>query len=82
MNTVGGVMVIRLFIYYADLVKVALKRKKKGDGKRSGWVGECVELWKMLGFWPLCVFECISVIVVEGVFVRNCRGWGCVQLVE
>jgi hypothetical protein len=38
-----------------------------GWGKRygNGWV-----------LWPLSVFGCISVIVVEVVCVRDCRGLG------
>jgi hypothetical protein len=33
----------------------------------SGWV-----------LWPLCVFGCISVVVVEDACVRDCRGlWLC-----
>jgi hypothetical protein len=26
--------------------------------------------------WPMCVFGCISVVVVDGVCVRYCRGLG------
>jgi hypothetical protein len=26
--------------------------------------------------WPLCVFGCISVVVVEGDCVRDCSGLG------
>jgi hypothetical protein len=28
----------------------------------------------LLGLWPLCVFGCISVVVVGGICVRDCRG--------
>jgi hypothetical protein len=41
-------------------------------GKRNG------SFWVL---WPLCVFGCISV-VVEGACVWDCRGLGCVQLVQ
>jgi hypothetical protein len=34
----------------------------------------------LLGFVALCVFGCISVVVMEGACVRDCRGWGYVQL--
>jgi hypothetical protein len=37
-------------------------------------VGE--EEWELLGLWLLCVFGCISVVAVEGVCVRDCRGLG------
>jgi hypothetical protein len=36
------------------------------------WVGE--EVWSYWVLWPLCVFGCISVVVVEGVCVKDCRG--------
>jgi hypothetical protein len=32
---------------------------------------QCGGCWVL---WPLCVFGCISVVVVEGAFVRVCRG--------
>jgi hypothetical protein len=69
------VMVIRLFIYFGEFVKVVLKR----EVWEKGWVGgrSVMGCWVL---WPLCVFGCIFV-VVEGVCVRDCRGWGCVQLV-
>jgi hypothetical protein len=31
--------------------------------------------------WSLYVFGCISVVLVEGACVRDCRGLGCVKLV-
>jgi hypothetical protein len=64
-------MVIRLVTDYGELVRVALK--KRGSGKRSGWVksyGGCCILWS------LCLLGYISVVVVEGVCVRDCRGLG------
>jgi hypothetical protein len=27
-------------------------------------------------FWPLCVFGCISYVIVEGACVSDCRGLG------
>jgi hypothetical protein len=30
--------------------------------------------------WPLCVFGCISVVVVEGAVSGTVGGGGCVQL--
>jgi len=42
-------------------------------GKRGGWgkkYGGCCVLW------PLCLFGCISVVVVEGACVRGCMGLG------
>jgi hypothetical protein len=65
-------MVIKLVIDYAELVKVALKESgvRKGVG---GWVkryGCCCILW------PLCVFGCISIVVMEGVCIRDCRVLG------
>jgi hypothetical protein len=63
----GEIMVIRLVTDYGELVKLALK---KGVG---GWVKRYGGCWVV---WPLCVFGCISVVIVEGVFVRDCRGWG------
>jgi hypothetical protein len=34
---------------------------------RMGSAGFC-------GPWPLCVFRCISVVLVVGVCVKDCRG--------
>jgi hypothetical protein len=40
--------------------------------KRVGrWVESYGGCWVL---WPLCMFGCISVIVVEGVCIGNCRG--------
>jgi hypothetical protein len=36
------------------------------------WGKHCSDCWFL---WSFCVFGCISV-VVEGAFVRNCRGMG------
>jgi hypothetical protein len=58
-------MVIRLVIDFGELVKVVLKREYKGK--------RCGDCWVL---WPLCVFEYISVVVVEGACVRDCRGLG------
>jgi hypothetical protein len=33
-------------------------------------------MWGCWVFWPLCVFGCISVVVVYGACVKNCRGLG------
>jgi hypothetical protein len=63
-------MVIRLIIYFGELVKVALK---KGGRKRGGWVKMYGSCW---GLWLLCVLVCISVVVVEGACVRDCRVLG------
>jgi hypothetical protein len=46
---------------------------KSGCRKRGGWVKRYGGCWVLC---LLCVFECISVIVVEGVCVRDCRGLG------
>jgi hypothetical protein len=62
----GGVMVIKLIMDYGELVSVALK--EGGMGKRVvGWVESYEDCWVL---WPLCVFGCISVVVVEGVWER------------
>jgi hypothetical protein len=62
-------MVISLVIDFGELVKVALKKAGKG----GGWVKMYGGCWAL---WSLCVFGCISVVVVEGVCVRDCRGLG------
>jgi hypothetical protein len=31
--------------------------------------------------WSLCVFGCISVVVVEGASVRDCKGYGLCKVV-
>jgi hypothetical protein len=36
------------------------------------WRKQCRGYWFL---WPLCVFGCISVFVVEGACVRDCRGF-------
>jgi hypothetical protein len=65
-----GVMVIRLDIEIYDIVKGALKEEvRKGMVVRNWYVGCWV-------FWSLCMFGCISVVVVEGACVRDCRGQG------
>jgi hypothetical protein len=62
------VMVIRLVIDLGELVKLALKREvSKGV---DGWGNRYGCCWVL---WPLCVFGCISVAVVEGACVRDCR---------
>jgi hypothetical protein len=69
-------MVIRLVIDFQELVKVALKRVQERVGELGKWYG---------GFWVLwlfCVFGCISVVIVEGACVRDCRGLDCVQFVQ
>jgi hypothetical protein len=57
-------VVIRLVL--GKLVKVVIK-KVGGYGRKHGgcWV-----------LWPLCVFGCISVAVVDGACVRDCMGLG------
>jgi hypothetical protein len=72
------VVVIRLVADFGELVKVVLKRG--GDGKSGRWVGE--ELWGLLGFVALCVFWCISVVVVEGAYVRDYMGLGLSIVVQ
>jgi hypothetical protein len=63
-------MVIKLFLDFGELGKVALKR---GAGKGvGGWGKRYGVCWVL---WPLCVFGYISV-VMEGGCVRNCRGLG------
>jgi hypothetical protein len=61
-NSRRRVMVIRLDIDFEKLVKLILKGR---GGKRGGWV-----------LWSLCVFGCISVVVLDGACVRDCRGLG------
>jgi hypothetical protein len=58
-------MVIRLVIDFGGT--------GKGGTKRSGWVKRYGGFWIL---WPLCVWGYISVVVVEGVCVRDCRGLG------
>jgi hypothetical protein len=60
-----------LLSYLWKLVRVVLK------GETGSWVGE----WgKQYGgcrvLWPLCVLGCISVLIVEGACVRDCRALG------
>jgi hypothetical protein len=52
-----------------ELVKVVLKGGLKEVV--GGWEKRYEGCWVL---WPLCVFGCISVVVVVGVFVRDCRG--------
>jgi hypothetical protein len=64
-------MIIRLVIDFGELLKVALKR---GNGKKGS---EWVKMYE--GFWAFCllfVFGYISVIVVDGVCVRDCKDLG------
>jgi hypothetical protein len=75
-----GVTVIRLVKDYGELVKVGQKNKEWVVGKGlSGWVESYGDFWVL---WPQCVFRCISVVVVEGVCVRDVRSCGCLQLVD
>jgi hypothetical protein len=53
---------------------VALK-EEMGIGVGE-WGKQCGGCWVL---WSLCVFGCISVVVVEGACVRDCRGLGCVS---
>jgi hypothetical protein len=48
----------------------------RGGGKWGAWMGEAVRVCCFL--WSLCVFWCISVVLVEGVLSGV---WGCVKLV-
>jgi hypothetical protein len=50
---------------------LALK-EEVGSGEGE-WGKQCGGCWFL---WSLCVFGCISVVVVEGVCVRYCRGLG------
>jgi hypothetical protein len=45
-------------------------------------VGMGEEAWGVLNLWPLCVLVCFPVVIVEGAYVRDCRGLVCVQLVQ
>jgi hypothetical protein len=36
--------------------------------------------WALLFLWSLCVFGCISVVVVEGACVRGFRGFGLYKI--
>jgi hypothetical protein len=73
---VGEVMDIRLNIEIWIVGKGDTKRvweKRRLWGKRY---------WGCWVLWPLCMFECISVVVVDGADVRGYSmlgGWGCVQ---
>jgi hypothetical protein len=70
------VIVIRLAIDLGELVKAV----KKGNGKRDGWVGKRYgDSWIL---WTLCLFGCISAVIVEDACVRIAWGWCCVQLVQ
>jgi hypothetical protein len=63
------VIFIRVVIDFGRLIKVELKRGVgKGVGEWGKRYGDC---WVL---WPLCVFGCISVVVVEGACVRDCKG--------
>jgi hypothetical protein len=50
--------------------------KLGGSNRVVEWVG--VEIRKLLGLGSLCVFECISDVVVEGASFRDCRDLGVV----
>jgi hypothetical protein len=54
---------------------VALK-VEMGSGVNK-WGKKCGGL---MFLWSLCVFGYLSVVVEEGVCVRDCRVWGCVKL--
>jgi hypothetical protein len=65
-------MVIRLHTDFGELVKVALKtgrgvRKEVGGLRGMGAVGI---------LWPLCVFGCTVLVIMEGISVRDCRVLG------
>jgi hypothetical protein len=60
-------MVIRLHIEIWEIVKSSTKRQ---DGEK-GWVGGGRGL-EASGFYGM--FGCVSVVAVEGVCVRDCRG--------
>jgi hypothetical protein len=60
---IGGGLVIRLGIVTWKI--------GKGSNKRVGkWYGG---YWVL---WPLCLFGCISVVVVGSASVRDCRELG------
>jgi hypothetical protein len=63
-------MLNRLTVDSGELVKVALKTSG-GWEKVGGWVEGYQGCWVL---WSLCVFGCISVVVVEGVCVRGLQG--------
>jgi hypothetical protein len=63
MGVCGRVMVIRLDVEIWVNGKCGTKRRRK-------WYGSC---WVL---WYLSMFVCISVVVVEGVCVRDFRGVG------
>jgi hypothetical protein len=62
----GGVIVISLVTDFGVLVE--------GGSKRGEWVEE--EVFSCSVLWPLYVFGCISVVVVEGTCVKHCRWLG------
>jgi hypothetical protein len=64
-----GVMVVWLEIETWVIGKGGTKRE---EGK-EGWGKRYEGCWVL---WPLCVFGCISTVVVEGSCVRDCRGLG------
>jgi hypothetical protein len=66
-------MVVRLVIDIGELLKLVLK---SGVGNVVGvWRKSYAGCWIV---WPLCVFGCIYVVVVEGAFVKIAVGLGCV----
>jgi hypothetical protein len=53
---------------FGELVRVVLK------GKAGSEVGEWQKQFGSFWFlWPLCVFGCISVVVVQVACVKDCR---------
>jgi hypothetical protein len=64
-------MVVRLDIEIWVIGKCGTKMKV--GMKKCGWDKNFGTCWVL---WPLCMFGCISVAVVEGACVRDCRGLG------
>jgi hypothetical protein len=52
------------------------------NGEVGSGVGEWGKQCRKCSFlWSLCMFGCISVVVIKGACVRDCRGLCCVKLV-
>jgi hypothetical protein len=63
-----GIMVISQLYKFGKMLKVVIK----GNGV-GGWGKRFGGCW---GLWPLYMFGCISVVVVEGACDRDCKRLG------
>jgi hypothetical protein len=64
-------VIIRLDI---EILEIDKGGTKKGGGNGVGGWGKMYGVCWVL--WPFCVFGCISVAVVEGAYIRDCRELG------